>query len=388
VVHVLHLIDSLVPGGAESSLADMAPYLVRAGVQVDVAYLLDRPGVQQKLIDAGADVFALDGPGGRIGRARRALALVRERDPDLIHTSLWEADVTGRIAAALTSVPVVTSLVNESYGPQQFDDPQLRRWKVRAAQAIDAVTARRVRRFHAVTTSVADTMARRLLVKRDRIDVIPRGRDPGRLGQRTSERRVRARATLGATADDLVVLAAARHERQKGLDILLSAAPTILELEPRARLFVAGREGNQTSELRALSDATRPALPIQLLGQRDDVPDLLCAADVFVLPSRWEGIAGVLLEAMALEVPIVASDLPGVREVVDDTTAVLVPPSDSFALAEGVVRVLRDRAGSANRARAARARFLDAFTVDRVATQMISFYERSLRTRPQRGQRG
>lgn len=378
-MHVLYVIDSLAPGGAERSLAALAPRYAARGVALDVAYLKERPGVQGELVRAGATLFSLAGSGGRAGWVRRATRLVRRRRPDLVHTTLFEADIAGRVAASLAGVPVVSSLVNPEYGPEQLSDPRLSRWKVRGARLVDALTARRVARFHAITSYVADVMAGRLGLRRDRIDVVPRGRDPEELGRRSPERRAAARDGMGVGPETAVVLAAARHEHQKGLDVLLEAFPLVLREVPSARLVVAGREGNQTPLLRTAVERLGLAGAVRFLGVRDDVPDLLCAADVFVLPSRWEGLGSVLLEAMALEAPIVASDVPAVREVVGDgEEARLVPPERPDALASRIVATLADARGAADRARRARARFLQRYTIDRVADQMIAFYDRSV----------
>jgi glycosyltransferase involved in cell wall biosynthesis len=98
-----------------------------------------------------------------------------------------------------------------------------------------------------------------------------------------------------------------------------------------------------------------------------------------VVPSRWEGFGSVLLEAMALEAPVVASDLPAIREVVaDGATALLVPPEQPVALAAAVAATLADPASAAERARRARERFRERFTIDRVADGMVEFYRRAL----------
>ena len=132
-MRVLYLIDSLGPGGAERSLAAMAPAYVRRGVDLDVAYLIDRPGVHGDLEAAGARLFSLDGPGGRAGWAWRAERLIAARRPDLVHTTLFEADVAGRIGAGLAGAPVVSSLVNVAYGADHAATPGVRRWKVQGA---------------------------------------------------------------------------------------------------------------------------------------------------------------------------------------------------------------------------------------------------------------
>jgi len=380
-MRVLYVIDSLAPGGAERSLAALAPAYRDRGIELEVATLHDRPGVQADLEAAGARLISLTGTGGRVDRTRRMLALVRERRPDLVHTTLFEADVVGRMAGRIGRVPVVSSLVNEEYGLEHLGNPQLSRWKVRAVQAVDAATARLVARMHAVSTHVADVMSRRLGFPRARIDVVPRGRDPVELGERTQPRREQARAGLGLTEEDPVVLAVARVDHQKGLDVLVDSLTALRQQVPRARVLDAGRPGDQSARLKLLVSQRGLSAAVRFLGERDDVADLLCAADVFVLPSRREGSPGALLEAMALETPVVVSEIPATCEVIDEAGALLVPPGAPDQLASAIATVLARPEEAAQRAAAARARFLDRFTVGRTADGMLAFYERALAAR-------
>jgi glycosyltransferase involved in cell wall biosynthesis len=375
-MRLLYVIDSLFPGGAARSLAAVAPRLVADGVELDVAYLFERPGLHAELEAAGARIFPLTGS-SRIGRWMRAARLVRDRRPDLIHTTLFEADIAGRVAASIGRVPVVCSLVGLSYGPEQLRDPGLTRWKIRAAREIDAATARTVRRFHALSRHVADEMAPRLRVPRERIDVVPRGRDPARMGTRTVRRRREARRRLGVRPGEIVVLAAARQEYQKGLDVLLEAFPLVSKRLPQARMFLCGRDGVTTPALRI--NAARFGERVTMLGPRDDVFELMCAADVLAVPSRSEALGCVLLEAMALETPIVASDLPAVREALDlGTCGRLVTPERPEALAEGILATIADPEGSRRVTQQGRARFLGRYTVERVGQEMMGFYRRAL----------
>jgi glycosyltransferase involved in cell wall biosynthesis len=379
-IHVLYVIEGLTRSGAEQALASMAPHWVGAGVRLDVAYFHDRPGLQGELTDAGARLFHLGAGGGRLGRIRLVRGLARRLRPQLIHTTLFEADVAGRVAGRLAGVTVVSSLVNLAYGPEQLAaDPFLRRSRARAAHLADAFTARFVTRFHAISQPAAEIMGRRLRIPPGRIEVIPRGRDPERLGRRTPERRARVRAELGHPDGAPLVLAAARHEPQKGLDVLLEAMPAVAAAVLDVRLIVAGREGRQTEELRGIVDRHRLGGITRFLGERPDVPDLLCAADVWVEPSRWEGGPGAMLEAMAMEAPIVASDLDVYRGAVEDgRSASLVRPEDPGALAAAIVASLSDPAAAAQRARRARARFLERFTTEKVALEMLGLYGRAL----------
>jgi glycosyltransferase involved in cell wall biosynthesis len=220
------------------------------------------------------------------------------------------------------------------------------------------------------------------LISRRRVEIVPRGRDPRALGERSPGRGADARARIGISDDDILVFAAARQEHQKGLDILLEAFARVSRDVPEARLVIAGREGDQSALLR--ESVTRLGLTgsARFLGARPDVLDLICAAEVFVAPSRWEGLGSVLLEAMGLEAPIVASDLPAIGEMVrDGESAILVPPEDPVALGDAITSMLRDRAHATALAAAALEEFRQRFTIERVADQMVSFYEAAVATR-------
>lgn len=381
-MHILYLIDSLAPGGAETSLASLASELVVRNVRLDVAYLRERPGVAADLRDAGASLISLAHRHRRTGWVWETRRLIEGLRPDLVHTTLFEADVAGRLAAASVGVPVVSTLANVAYGLEQLSNPDLRPWKLRSAQALDVVTARLASRFHAISRTVAEVMGRRLALDPDRIDVVPRGRDPLRLGRRSEARRQAARRDLGVPPGTSLVVAAARHEHQKGLDVLVQAWPEVRAAVPGAQLVIAGREGNQSPLLDQLISASGRDGDIRLLGARSNVPELLCAADVFVMPSRWEGLGSVLLEAMALEAPIVASDLPSVREVTGSGGATLILPDDRRGLASGVVEALAEPEIAGRRAKEARGRFLEHFTTAQITDGMLEFYGRALEEGP------
>ena len=376
-LHVVHVIDSLVSGGAESSLAVMAPELVARGVRLDVIALKQRPGVRPALVAGGAGVTELDGD--RSTWWRSVARIIRAQRPDLVHTTLFEADLAGRIAARLAHTPVVSTLANESYGAEHRKEYPGRRVRLVGAQVADIATARLTRRLHAVSNRVADVMASRLRYPRSRIDVIPRGRDEKALGRRSEERRERARLQLGIDPSVPLVLAIARQEHAKGLDVLIDTLAPVRHQFPTARYVVAGRAANASDSLHARLRGTDEASAFTFLGARTDVAELLCAADVFVLPSRREGLPGALLEAMALECPAVVSDLPQIREVVDESTALLVPPDAVAALETAIRASLADPAAAQQRALVARERFVEHFTIEPVVERMIEFYERALR---------
>jgi glycosyltransferase involved in cell wall biosynthesis len=165
-----------------------------------------------------------------------------------------------------------------------------------------------------------------------------------------AETRAAIRAEFGAGPDQALVLAAGRLAEQKGFGFLLDAAARWGGIQPRPMLVIAG-EGPLAAGLR--SRATSLGLPARFAGHRRDVPALLAAADVFVLPSVWEGQSLVLQEALRAGVPIVATRVGGNPELTGEDAAILVPPGDPERLAAAVRTVLGDPALAARLRRAA-----------------------------------
>lgn len=376
---VLYLIDSLAAGGAEKSLVDVAPGLVSRGIRLSVAVLIDRGGLAPELEYRDIPVHRIGGGTRRewLGRVSR---LLRSEQPDLVHTTLFESDVVGRVAAFRTGIPAVSTLATTPYGSEHAREAGVRWSRLRGAQIADAVTARYVSRFHAVSHSVAEACTAKLRLRPDRVDVIPRGRSRLTMGYPGAERRERARLSLGLPASAPVVLFAGRQEPAKGLDVLIGAFRLVRQRVPDAVLLVAGREGRATPQVQAMLAVDGAGEAVRVLGERSDVPDLLCAADVFVLPSYREGLPGAVLEAMAMRVPVVASDIPAVREAVpDELHAFLVPAGDPVSLAEALCLALTTPDESAGRADRAVRRFEERFEIGAVAEAMVGFYGRALR---------
>ena len=214
-------------------------------------------------------------------------------------------------------------------------------WRRRLMWSFDGWTARHLTsELHAITEAAKASAVRGLRVSPDRVTVVFRSREQTRLGLASTERRQSVRQALGLE-DAECLLNVARQEPQKGQLDLVDAFARIAQSCPRAVLLIAGNRGASTPLLDARIRALGLDRRVQLLGHRDDVGDLLVAADVFAFPSIFEGLGAALIEAMALGLPIVASDLPAVREVTGDgEVALLVPPGDPEALAAALQQIL------------------------------------------------
>lgn len=384
---VLYVIESLGAGGTERSLAELLSPLAAAGVEPRVVCLFDRAGAREEVVARGIPVTVLPAGGWarRIAALRRRLSAAR---PDLVHTMLFRSDLAGRLAAAATRSTVLTSLVGAPYDTVRFRDPAVRRWRLACARLADAITARWLcDHFHAVSVSARKAAVEALGLAPERVTVIPRGRDPRRLGVRSPERRARGRKALELVEDDLVVVSTGRQEFQKGQIHLVEAMARLAPRQPRLRVLIAGREGRSTPELRALAAPLGDR--VRFLGHRTDVPEVLAAADLFVFPSLYEGLPGAVIEAMALGLPVVASDIPPVREVVEPgRSALLVPPGDPGSLAGAIDAMLAERGRAAAFGSRGRAIFEERFTLERSVSGMLDLYRRLVPGAPLPGRSG
>lgn len=379
-MRVLFFLTSLGAGGTERSTAILLPELRARGLDCHVAVLKRTSvGDEQSVIGQG---FPIHHVRGRtiVGRVRAMRALVRAVEPDLVHTAVFDADVVGRLAGWRSGTPVVSSLVNTSYDPARHRDANVRRWKLRAVQCIDGWTARHLASgFHAVSEGVADANVEHLRLPRDRISVVERGRAPESIQPSSPGAVSRVRQELGVPVAAPIVLTVGRLEFQKGHVVLLDAIAAMLagwEKAAKPITVFAGRPGNASQAVAERIRALGLEKHVRVLGHRTDVPDLLAAADVFVLPSWYEGTAGVVLEAMAAGVPVVSSDVVGLRGVLDDgSTAVLVPAGDADALLAALTDVLSDSSATNDMVGRARLAFEQRFTLARSADRMVAFYE-------------
>lgn len=374
-IRIVHAIDSLHGGGAEISLLEMIPALSARGVSSSIVTFVDDDGsLDQRLAALGVEQIRLRrySPHGKVIALREILHTDK---PDLLHTTLWHATLMGRVAGRMAAIPVVTTLANSDYGPEHRANSAYGQWSVRALHGADLTTTRLTRRFHAISGEVARTMSRRLQIPADRIQVVYRGRDPNRLGTPTLSRRLRVRGELGISPDAPVVLGVGRIDRQKGVETTVHAFQLVRDQVPDAVLLLAGRAGNATE---AVESAISGMANVRLLGHRPDVADLMCAADVLAFPSRWEGLGGTLVEAMALRLPVVASNIPPISETIGAVGWPLVRPDDPGALASELLVILGGGASVEARKSAGQMRFRSKFTLDAIADGMMDFYHQAL----------
>jgi glycosyltransferase involved in cell wall biosynthesis len=288
-----------------------------------------------------------------LGAARRIAAVLRQHSPALVHCHTGRANWLGGFAASWIGVPALST--------RRMDRPVSRglrtRWLYR----------RLLRRVAAISPAVARRLGE-AGVPPERIRMIWSAVDPERLQPSATRQALRAR--LDAAPDNACLLVAANLVQRKGVDVLLAAYAALASREC-TELWIAG-DGPERAPLEATAARLGIADRVRFLGHRDDVPDLLEACDVFVLPSRLEGLGVAALEAMARRRPVVASAVGGLAEtVVAEETGLLVPPDDAAALAAALARLIADPALGRRLGAAGAARVAEHF----LAEQMVGAYE-------------
>jgi glycosyltransferase involved in cell wall biosynthesis len=374
---LLFVINGLGTGGSERSLAEMLPGMAELGIDPVIACLYRREeGVQEQVRAWGFDVRFL--PAGVARRVSALRSILRDSGSVIVHTTHFEADVAGRLASIHTPARVVTSIVNTCYDPVRRGDPSVPRIRLRAVQSIDSQTARHLNaHFHAVSYAAKDAAVQRMGLQPRRITVVERGRDPARLGEPGPLRRSRVRSALGLAEDDKVIINVGRREYAKGQRFLIDAMGILAPRFPNLVCLIAGRDGYLSEELGRMRREYGLEARVRFLGHREDIPDLLAASDVFVISSLYEGLPGAAIEAMALGLPVIGSDIAPTREVVEPgRSGVLVAPASGGAIA-AALRELLDRPEVGLRmGREGRAMFLERFTLTRSTERMVELFRR------------
>jgi glycosyltransferase involved in cell wall biosynthesis len=369
-IKVVYLAQNLTVGGAEELLLGVATHLPRDRFEVVVGCLTREGPIAQELRHAGVRVELLPGePGPRYpGAFVRLLRFIRAERPDVVHTFLLNAGLYGRLAAWLARVPAIFHAEQNVY---------LR--KPRRHLLLERFLAARTSGVIACCRAVAEFYQRQLGLDGRHIEIIYNAVDFA--GLEPSGCRSASRAELGFTREDIVLGCLGRLTEQKGQDVLLLALAQLKDELPGLKTFVAGQG---PAEHRLATDVTTLGLTdrVRFLGVRRERNTLYAAMDIFVLPSRWEGLSLALVEAAGLGLPIVATDVGGNSEVVQAGPGVwLLPPDDASRLARAIaaaVTAVQDDPASELRQRCLRPLVRDRFSLGRHLELLEATYRRAL----------
>jgi len=366
-IRILEMIDKPSLGGGQRALLLIASHLDRKKFEVLIGSAGDGP-LEEEAARLGLRHLRVPVRKKVDPRVISSIAqLLRHEKISILHTHGGVAGLFGRLAARRSKTPVVVHTLHGIHY-LHYRNPLLRQAYVGQERVLSRWTDA------LILVSQADfRKAKKFrLAPVEKMFVIPNGIDTKPGGR--EEEAAAFKASLGWPADSPVVGTVARLHRQKGIRYLLDAAPSILSTFPEARVVVVG-EGPLGKKLRRMARRKGLEDRFLFLGEREDALALLSLFDVFVLPSLWEGLPFVLIEAASLRKPIVATAVDGVTEVIEHgKTGLLVPPGDSLALAGAVIELLRDRELAQRLAERARAIVPPRFPLSRMVEQTQNLY--------------
>jgi len=355
-IKILYVIATLDRAGAESQLSCLARALDTQRFASFVACLTRGGPIEDELRQDGIP-YEILGKRGKydLSVIRRLARLIEREKPDIVHTWLFTANAFGRTAAVLAGCPHLIA-------SERCVDP----WKKFRHRFIDRFLGRFTDRVVANAEAVRRFYIRSGIPEH-KIVVIRNGLDLSRFAA--------IRRTAAAEDAAKIIGTVARLEDQKGVVYLLEAVGLLKSRGHDIHLVVVG-DGPLKDKLIQRCAQLEITDRVRFAGRSDDAAALVATWDAFVLASLWEGLPNVVIEAQALGVPVVATDVGGVSELIENgKTGLLVAPRDPQDLADRVEWVMTDRVLAAEMAFAARAQALTRYRVDTMVQRYEALYE-------------
>lgn len=328
-IKVCLIVPTLEQGGAEKQLAMLACGLDRSHFEPSVVVLTRTGPLESKLRAAGIDVHLI---GKKVTADPWAwyklFRTIKQIKPDIVHTWIFAANAYGRSAALLAKVPVVV-------GSERSVDP----WKGTWQLSIDRFLAKRTRGISTNSQGVVDFYHDHG-VDPTNFTIIPNGIEPRQVDQEIS--RQAAFERLGIPTSNKLILSIGRLWHQKGYKDLIWSAEMLRIMREDISYVVLG-EGPERERLEAYRDNVRAGAAVHLLGHRSDAAQILPYADLFWNGSLYEGQSNGILEAMQAGVPVMATDIPGNRDLIEnEKTGILFPVGDVDRLMRTSNQLLND----------------------------------------------
>ena len=360
VLRVVHIISSMSVGGMEHFAVRMAAWQKRAGMEASILSLQGSGPLQAEAEAAGVSVHALGGSNKAVRVLKGLLTICRLR-PQIVHghnqTSVQYALLGKRMIGAKVLITA------HGRGKSDYREPKQEEWR-----QVSAVTA--------VSEAVAEEICDSLPV--GRLSVILNGVETS-VAKRPREE---TRKSFGIDETEIVGTIVARIDAMKGHDTLLEACATLKRRNKEFTLLIVGDGVERGNRERLSCELNLPPDKVRFLGFRNDVPDILSASDFFLLPSLTEGLPLSVLEAMSHGLAVVATNVGGIPELVQEGVhGLLVPPKNQSSLANAIEQILMNPALRREMGRLGFSRVQKEFSFDAMMEKYSERYEQVLSQR-------
>jgi glycosyltransferase involved in cell wall biosynthesis len=369
-VAIFYLITSTNVGGAEKAVLQLIRNLDRQEFKIYVCSI-KKPGAFANSLAAEADGFFslnLAENGGAaaliyfIPSLVRLIRLLRRTSPAILHCFLFRANLLGRIAGTIAGVPAIISSIRVIEAGS------------RVKNGLDRLTAVLADKYIAVSDAARAYTIKHSKLAPQKIITVYNGIEC----RNTYQGQAVSRRNLEVDENDLVLALIGRLHKQKGHLVLLKALPFILLEAPQTKVLFCG-EGEEETCLRRMVENMGLAGHVRFLGLLENASRILPHIDILVLPSLWEGMPHVVLEAMAAGRPVVASRIEGLDELVEDgKTGLLFRSGDSRSLAEALLKLINNRGLAQTMGAAARERVMKNFQLKETVQKTVRLYQELL----------
>lgn len=370
---IVHVINRLAIGGLENGLVNLINHMPRSHYRHAILCLRDFTDFRKRL-RADVPVFCIRKRDGQDFHAHlRVWRLLRALRPSIIHTrNLPTMEYV--LPAVFAGVPI---RIHGEHGRDVHDDCG-RDWRY---QIFRRFLSQWIQQFTTVSQDIAGWLSETVRISSSKVTQIYNGVDSVRFSPRSG-----VRPTVGpldfSAPGNFLVGTVGRMQTVKDQVTLVQAFLNLRERLPldsgRARLILIG-DGPLRAVARALVVKAGIMKSVWMPGERDDIPEIMRAMDLFVLPSQAEGISNTLLEAMASGLPVLATRVGGNEELVaEGITGMLVSPSDPWAMAESIAAYLEDESLVRRHGKAGRTRVEETFSLDAMVRGYMSLYDRTI----------
>jgi glycosyltransferase involved in cell wall biosynthesis len=373
MMRVAVVIDSLKVGGAQRLVAAYASNAAAHDITPLIISLHreSAPVITDAIRSAGIEIVTLPATSlFSVRRFRQLVQLLEDRKIEIVQTHLIYSNILGSAAARVAGVPVIATL-HSTHVRGGWKSKQLKRVE-------DLVLRQFATRILAVGNMVE--AANKTRYGGRKLDVIPNGiQMPGPV---QPESREQLRRELGSNVSDPIIITVGRFSQAKGYEDMIKAFSLLRDHGKKPVLLMVG-SGNQAESIQAQVDSLNLHESVILAGERQDVPQLLAASDVFASSSHREGLPLAVLEAMMAGLPVVATSVGDIPNVVTEETGVIVPPHQPEQLAAAIEKLLDDPEQRQLMGRAARQRAIHEYSVDAWMKRHVALYEELLSSKRQ-----
>jgi len=366
---VLHVIDSLDLGGAQTFLLDLVTHLDRSRYDPEVASMHGRGVYAAAFETAGITTHVLSPKKWPPYYVLNFWNLLRRERYDILHFHLFGANLCAKPLAIAQGHPAIV-VHDQCNDASRERNPLL--------LAADALANRGVSRIIAVSGSVRRYLSDREDVPDSNLTMIPNGIDASAFYPATGDQRKEARRALGIPFSAFVIGGIGRLVEQKNFDLFLEVALRTINVHPEV-LFVIAGTGPLERQLREKLESSGHGASIRFLGHVADRPRLFHALDALLMTSDFEGTPMALLEAMACGLPVVASSVDGIAEVcTDNRDGLLVSPRNLKGFCSNVDRMIRDPEMRSSLGKNARGTILERYEISSLVRRIESLYDEVL----------